>query len=672
MIKIIDRINLIFSFSLRKEVWGGKEPPDFLEFLKKGIKEGRYNKAIFERFTNEEISSFGQYIKHDRDFLFRYSGLLQCVDKYLVKNVVNKQTYETPNLAYMLLAMTAFSEDKGRIKKAYDGYSLHKISLPTPIFAGLRTNFDSFASCGLIDVGDSVDQICAAFEATAKATAKRYGIGLDFSRMRSLKAPIRGGEATHTGKVAFLRVIQDTIKSWMQTSTRSGAATITIPIWDYEIEEIIQLKDPLRTSETRISEIDYSVAFSKLFYQRFKDDGIITLFSSHEVPALVNSYGLPEFDDLYLKAESDPRIKMKKQVSARELFKLFNKYRVETGMLYIFNIDSANSHSTFKKRVSMFNLCQEVGYAMEPIEHLHDENSTIGVCNLGAINVANIKSDEDLEECCDIVVRKLDWIITNQSYFSKAAERFAKNYRSLGIGFTNLAGWLAKKGLKYSSVEARTEVHKLTEKFQFYLLKASNQLAKEKGKCEWYDQTKFADGLLNIDTYNKRVDSCVDPTLYQDWAWLRKEIAEHGLRNSTLTAQMPCEASALCTNSTNGIERPRSKVVLKSNKGKDLPVVTPNFWKWKYEYAFENIDNEQHIQMMAVIQKFFCMSISTNLYYNYGLYADGNVSSDIIDADMFKAYSYGLKTVYYTNSDDGNKHGLKDDGGGCESGACKL
>lgn len=661
----------LLNYELRKQVWGGTESPNFLFFIKNNIKYKRYTDEILEWFSEKEINNFGEYIDHDRDFLFKYSGLSQVIDKYLVKNVIDKTVFETPNFAYMLIAMTLFHKEKEMIKEAYDAFSTHKISLPTPVFAGVRTNLKSFASCLLLDVGDSIPEITTAFEVIAKATAKRYGIGVNMSKMRPIGSPIRGGENVHTGKVGFLRIIQDTVKAWLQGSTRSGAATVTLPIWDYEIEEIVQLKDPMRPPENRVGDIDYSIAFSKLFYDRYKNNGVITLFNPNEVPELGRTYGLPEFDELYIKAENNTKVKMKKTVKARDLFNLFNKFRIETGRLYIFNIDHANTHSSFLERVEMANLCQEVIHPTVPMQHLNDPNGLLGICILCAVNPINIRTDEELYNICKISVKMLDHLIDYQDYFCEPAERFASKYRSLGIGITNFAAWLAKKGLKYSSEEAREESHSFFEKFQFFLLKASNELAKERGKCEYFDKTKYSKGFLPIDTYSKEIDNFIPNNLQMDWEWLRKEINTYGLRHSTLTAYMPCEASSLCTNSTNGIERPRSKFLVKTNKSKDFPIIIPNHRRWNYEYAFEKIDNTDHLKMMAIIQKFCDMSISTNLYYNYSLYPDGKIPAITILKDMANAHKWGIKTIYYTNSDDGNQHNLSDVSS-CSSGACAI
>lgn len=662
----------LLNYQIRKEIWGGVKEPTLLELVKKNIKKRIYTDEILKFFSEEEIQYYDKLIDHNRDFKFKYSGLSQVIDKYLVKSLSLKETYETPQFAFMLIAMCLFHSQKELIKEAYDAFSLFKISLPTPIFAGVRTKLKSFASCCLTDIGDNTDEICTGFETIAKFTSKRYGIGVNFGSMRSLGAPIRNGECLHTGKVAFLKILQDTIKAWLQGSTRSGAATVTVPIWDYEIEEIIQLKDVMRPPENRVGDIDYSISFSKLFYNRWIKNEEITLFSSHEVPELVNSFGLDNFDELYLKAEQNPKLKFKKKVSARDLFSLFNKFRIETGRLYVLNIDNANSHSSFLNRIGMFNLCGEVGHPVKALQNLNDPEGLIGICILSALNILNIKNDEELESCCNLSVRMLDHLIDYQEYQCIAASNFAQKYRSLGIGMTNFAALLAKKGLKYSTQEAKDFTNELMEKFQYYLLKASNQLAKEKGRCEWFDKTKYSQGFLPIDTYSKNLDKVVTTELKMDWESLRKDIKEFGLRNSTLSAFMPCEASSLVTNSTNGVERPRSPFISKSNKSKDFPVIIPNFNKWVYEYAFENYDNEDHIKMMAIIQKYCDMSISTNLYYNYSLYPDKQIPAKIINKDLMMAHTFGLKTIYYTNSDDGNVHNLRDEYESCQSGACAI
>ena len=662
----------LLNYELRKEVWGGSTPPNLYDFIQNNIKHKRYSEEILEWFSKKEIDDLGRYINHDRDYEFKYSGLSQVIDKYLVKNIIDKKVYETPNIAYMVIAMTLYRNDKDRIKELYDQYSNFDISLPTPVFAGVRTNMKSYSSCLLMDMGDSIDEICAGYEVIAKATAKRFGIGVNMTKMRPVGAPIRGGENIHTGKVGFLRTIQDTVKTWLQGSTRSGAATVTVPIWDYEIEEIVQLKDIMRLPENRVGDIDYLIAFSKLFYDRWIKNEYITLFNAHEVPELESTYGLPEFDELYIKAENNPKIKMKRKILARELFELFNKFRVETGRLYVLNIDHANTHSSFNDRIAMSNLCVEVLHPVSPMKHLNDPDGLIGICILAAINPIKMRTDEELEKVCCNAVRMLDNLIDYQEYFCIPAENFATKYRSIGIGITNFAAWLAKKGIKYSSDEARQTANVFMEKFQFFLLKASCQLAKERGRCEWFHKTKYAQGILPIDTYERTVDSIVSPELTMPWEWLRSEIAQYGLRNATLTCGMPCEASSSVTDSTNGFERPRSKFIVKKNKSKDFPTITQNFRKWAYEYAFENYTNEDHIKMMAIIQKYFDMSISTNLYYNYSLYPDQKIPAKIINKDLMDARKYGLKTIYYTNSDDGNNHNLVDDNSCCASGACSI
>jgi len=662
----------LLNYELRKQVWGGIEAPTLYSFIKNNVKHNRYTSDLLDWFTEKEINELDENIVHDRDFLFKYSGLSQVIDKYLIKNLIDKTTHETPNIAYMLIAMTLFHKEKNLILDAYDAFSMHKISLPTPVFAGVRTNLKSFSSCLLLDLGDSIDTISTGFEVIAKATAKRYGIGVNMTKMRPVGAPIRGGENVHTGKVGFLRIIQDTVKAWLQGSTRSGAATVTLPIWDYEIEEIIQLKDPMRPPENRVGDIDYAIAFSKLFYDRYKTNSDITLFNAHEVPEMEAAFGLPEFDELYIAAENNPKIRMKKKVNARDLFNAFNKNRIETGRLYIINIDHVNSHGSFTDKIGMSNLCAEVCHPVTPMKSLNDPDGLLGICILSAINPINIRSDEELYNICNIAVRMLDNLIDYQEYFCDPAKNFATKYRSIGIGITNFAAWLAKKGIKYSSEEARIVSHEFFEKFQYFLLKSSNELAKEKGKCEWFHKTKYSQGILPIDTYAKDIDAFIPNNLVMDWEFLRKSILEHGLRHSTLTAYMPCEASSLCTNSTNGIERPRSRFLVKSNKSKDFPIITPNNKRWVYEYAFEKADNTEHLMMMAIIQKFCDMSISTNLSYNYSLYPKGQLPSIVILKDMSNAYKWGLKTIYYTNSDDGNQHNLSDVSESCTGGGCSI
>ena len=617
----------LLNYSLRKDVWGGRHAPRLLDVIKNGIKNKIYDAVILEKYTEEELNKIGEHIDHDRDFIFTYAGIKQLCDKYLIKNRVTDVIYETPQFAYILIAAYSFinySKDirLEYVRRFYNAISKHKINLPTPIMAGVRTNSRSYASCCLIGVDDNKESITASGTAISIATASRCGIGIDVSRIRAIGAPVKNGEVVHTGVIPFLKIYEASVKAWQQNGLRGGSATTNVQWWHYEIEDIVVLKNNAGTDDNRVRKLDYTVGMSKLFYDRVIRNENVTLFSPHEVPHLFEAWGTSKFNKVYEECENDRKIKMKKRVSARKLFSLIVKERVETGRIYILNVDSANDHGAWLDKVTMSNLCTEVIHPTVPLKDFHDSEAEIGMCILSAINMLEIKDWKDLEKTCDLIVRFLDEIIDVQDYFNKAAENFAKKRRSLGIGITNLAAFLAKNEVSYNSKAALSLLDEWMEYFQYYLLKSSLNLAKEKGKCEKFDCTKYSKGILPIDTYKDKVDELVKRKLALDWESLREEIKKHGLRHSTLSSCMPCESSSVIQSSTNGVEPIRSLITYKTSKMGKLPVLVPGAGKYSsyYELAYNFQDNTGIINVNAVIQKYIDMAISTNLYYNYSHY----------------------------------------------------
>jgi len=518
--------------------------------------------------------------------------------------------------------------------------------------AGVRTPLRQFASCVLVDVDDTLDSIFSSDMAIGRYVAQRAGIGINAGRIRGINSKIRGGEVTHTGVVPFLKKFEATVRCCTQNGIRGGSATVHFPIWHQEIEDIIVLKNNKGTEDNRVRKLDYSIQISKIFYERFIQDGEITLFSPHDVPGLYDSFGFPEFDDLYVQYENDPSIS-KKTVKAQELILDLLKERAETGRVYIMNIDHCNSHSSFKDKVEMSNLCQEITLPTKPLQHI-DGDGEIALCILSAINVGKVKSDEELENLCDLSVRALDELIDYQQYPIIAAERGTKARRSLGVGFIGLAHYLAKLGYKYDSQEAWDAVHGLSESFQYFLLKSSNQLAKEKGACSAFHNTKYADGILPIDTYKKDVDEISSIEYQHDWETLRASIVEHGLRHSTLSAQMPSESSSVVSNATNGIEPPRDYLSIKKSKKGPLKQIVPqyNTLKNNYTLLWDMPSNRGYINTVAVMQKFFDQAISGNWAYNPQNYADNEVPVSVMAQDFLTTYKYGWKTSYYQNTYD--------------------
>ena len=654
----------LLLFGLRKQVYGKRyEHPHLLAHIKNCVELGVYDRAILDKYTEEEIAQIGSWIDHDRDLLFTYAGLRQVVDKYLVQDRSSGEVYETPQFMYMLIAATIFQDYPTMsrldyVKRYYDAISKHKVNIPTPIMGGVRTPLRQFASCVLVDVDDTLDSIFSSDMAIGYYVAQRAGIGINAGRIRGINSKIRGGEVQHTGVVPFLKKFESTVRCCTQNGIRGGSATVHFPIWHQEIEDIIVLKNNKGTEDNRVRKLDYSIQISKLFYERFIADAEISLFSPHDVPGLYDAFGTDRFDDLYVGFERDESV-ARKTVRAQELILNLLKERAETGRIYLMNIDHCNTHSSFKDKVEMSNLCQEITLPTYPLQHIDDEGAEIALCILSAINVGKVKSDEELEELCDLSVRGLEELIDYQEYPVKAAERATKARRSLGIGFIGLAHYLAKLGYKYDSQEAWDAVHGLSESFQYYLLKSSNQIAKEKGWCADFGRTKYSDGILPIDTYKKDVDEITTEELAHDWESLRASILEFGLRHSTLSAQMPSESSSVVSNATNGIEPPRDYLSIKKSKKGPLPQIVPqyNSLKKNYTLLWDMESNEGYIKIVAVMQKFFDQAISGNWSYNPENYPDNEVPVSVIANDFLTTYKYGWKTSYYQNTYDNKKDG---------------
>ena len=819
----------LLNYQIRKDVWGGKNPPKLLDFIKSAVDKGVYDGDVLTKYSEEEINKLGEVINHDRDYNFTYAGIKQLCDKYLIQDRKTNKIFETPQFAYMLISMISFMNyGKDRlnyVKKAYTKYSKFKINLPTPQMAGIRTKLRAYSSCCLIDIDDTKESLFHNNTAIGFATAQRYGIGINIGRIRAKGTGINNNTVVHTGLIPFLKVYEATVKSLQQNGLRGGGGTVHIPFWHLDIEEIIVLRNNGGTDESRVRDLDYSVQFSKIFFDRFIKDEYITLFSPHEVPLLTDTFGMDDFDKHYLMYEKDSKIKYKKKIKASQLMSLYVKERTETGRIYAMNIDHCNSHGAFKERVVMSNLCQEITFPTKPIKHVDDTEGEIGICVLSAINLLEIKDEDDLKETCDIIVRMLDELIDYQKWFSPAAENFITKRRALGIGLTNFAAYMAKNNIKYTDAEAPNFADEIAEKVQYYLLRSSCDLAKEKGPCEKFNLTKYSDGILPLDTYKKKVDTIVTRQPSKDWESLRKDIVTYGLRNSVLTAQMPVEScqtldtkiqtpdgvfelgellknsgldfqtiedknaigwyelpneftvktlegnhqvkrayyngksediyeiefedgekykftgnhkllvkrnninvwirvedleenddiiksvghlkikkitkiesvlptwdievenvhhyalsngciahnSSVIQNTTNGIEPVRSLMTYKTSKKSTLPVLVPNYstCKNKYTMAFEMKSNIGLINIVAAIQKWFDQSISTNLYYNYDDYPDRLLPDAVVIKDILHAYSMGVKTLYYSNTSDGDKQSASGDSG-CAGGACTL
>ena len=652
----------LLLFSIRKQVVPGWEEgfPHLLDHVEECSNAGVYDPGILSKYSTGEWNLLNGFIDHERCMGFTYAGLRQVVDKYLVQDRSTGKLYETPQYMYIMVAATLFQDYPTEtrldyVRRYYTAISKGKINVPTPVLAGVRTPIRQFASCVLVDADDTLDSIFSSDMAIGKYVAQRAGIGINAGRIRGINSKIRGGEVQHTGVVPFLKKFESTVRCCTQNGIRGGSATVHFPIWHKEIQDILVLKNNKGTEDNRVRKLDYSIQLSKLFYERFIQNKEITLFSPHDCPNLYESFGTDKFDDLYCRYESDESIP-RTTVGAQELILDLLKERAETGRIYIMNIDHCNSHSSFKDKVNMSNLCQEITLPTDPIQHI-DGDGEIALCILSAINVGKLRNLEELEELCDLAVRGLDSLIDYQKYPVEAAEVSTKNRRSLGIGYIGLAHYLARNNVKYDDPAAWKLVHDLTEAFQYNLIQASVNLAKEYGACGYYDRTKYSEGILPIDTYKKDVDDIVPNELHYDWDNLRNDVSTYGLRNSTLSAQMPSESSSVVSNATNGIEPPRDYLSIKKSKKGPLKQVVPSYGTLKNAYTllWDMPGNEGYINIVSVMQKFFDQAISGNWSYNPENYPDNEVPVSVLAQDLLTTYKYGWKTSYYHNTYDAKK-----------------
>lgn len=671
-------------FHLRKIAYGEFEPPHLYDHVKKLTEAGKYDRHIIADYSREEFDELNAYIDHSRDMTFSYAAVKQLEGKYLVQNRVTRQIYETPQFLYILVAMCLFSKYPKEtrldyVKRFYDAVSTFKVSLPTPIMSGVRTPTRQFSSCVLIECDDSLDSINATTSAIVKYVSQRAGIGINAGRIRGLGSEIRGGEAQHTGCIPFFKMFQAAVKSCSQGGVRGGAATLFYPLWHIEAESLLVLKNNRGVEDNRIRQLDYGVQINRLLYTRLIKGGNITLFSPNEVPGLYDAFfaDQDEFERLYTKYEQDPNIR-KRTLPATELFSTLMQERAGTGRIYIQNVDHCNTHSPFDPRVApvhQSNLCMEIALPTKPLDNVNDPNGEIALCTLSAFNLGALNNLDELEELADLTVRALDALLDYQDYPVAAARTATMNRRTLGIGVINYAYYLAKNGVRYSDDSALGLTHRTFEAMQYYLLKASVNLAKEYGACPLFNQTVYSQGKLPIDTYKKDLDAVCNEPLHYDWESLRADIVKYGLRNSTLTALMPSETSSQIANATNGIEPPRGLVSVKASKDGILKQVVPEFETLKdaYETLWQLPGNEGYLKLVGVMQKFVDQSISANTAYDPGKFEGNKVSMKQMLKDLLTAYKYGVKTLYYHNTRDGaddTQTDIQDDG--CAGGACKI
>ncbi|MGL4734623.1 MAG: class 1a ribonucleoside-diphosphate reductase subunit alpha [Enterovibrio sp.] len=676
-------------FHLRKKAFGQFAPPALYDHVTKLVGLGKYDEQILQDYSREELDLLNTYIDHDRDMDFSYAAVKQLEGKYLVQNRVTHEIYESAQFLYILVAACLFSRYPKEtrlkyVKDFYDAVSTFKISLPTPIMAGVRTPTRQFSSCVLIECGDSLDSINATASSIVKYVSQRAGIGINVGRIRALGSPIRGGEAFHTGCLPFFKHFQTAVKSCSQGGVRGGAATLFYPLWHLEVESLLVLKNNRGVEDNRIRHLDYGVQLNKLMYQRLIKGENITLFSPSDVPGLYDAFfeDQLEFERLYQQYEQDESIR-KKSLKAVELFSLMMQERASTGRIYVQNVDHCNTHSPFDAKVAPIrqsNLCLEIALPTKPLDSIDDPNGEIALCTLSALNLGAISDLAEIESLADLTVRALDNLLDHQDYPIKAAQISSMNRRTLGIGVINFANYLAKNGLKYSDGSANNLTHKTFEAIQFYLLKASMELAKERGACPAFNETTYAQGILPIDTYKRDLDKICSEPLHLDWETLRRDIKQYGLRNSTLSSLMPSETSSQISNATNGIEPPRGLISVKASKDGQLKQVVPDFdtLRDKYELLWQMPSNDGYLQLVGIMQKFIDQAISANTNYDPARFDGRKVPMQTLLKDLLNAYKLGIKTLYYHNTRDGasDQHdditNIEKEDDGCASGACKI
>ncbi|EGI72463.1 MULTISPECIES: class 1a ribonucleoside-diphosphate reductase subunit alpha [Pseudoalteromonas] len=674
-------------FHLRKKAYGQFEPPRLFDHVTKMVGDKRYDAHLLVDYTEQELDELDAYLDHSRDLNFSYAAVKQLEGKYLVQNRVSGEIYESAQFLYILVAASLFSDYPREtrtdyIKRFYDAVSLFKISLPTPIMSGVRTPTRQFSSCVLIECGDSLDSINATSSAIVKYVSQRAGIGINAGRIRALGSHIRNGEAYHTGCIPFYKHFQTAVKSCSQGGVRGGAATLFYPLWHLEVENLLVLKNNRGVDDNRVRHLDYGVQFNKLMYSRLIKDDYITLFSPSDVPGLYDAFfeDQAEFDALYVKYEQDESIR-KKRIKAIELFSMFAQERASTGRIYLQNVDHCNTHSPFISKVAPIrqsNLCLEIALPTKPLNNVNDEEGEIALCTLSAFNLGAIESLDELEELAELAVRALDNLLDFQDYPVPAAKNATMGRRTLGIGVINYAYYLAKNGKRYSDGSANALTHKTFEAIQYYLMKASNELAKERGACPKFNETTYSQGIMPTDTYKRDLDKICDEPLHLDWDTLRASIKEHGMRNSTLSALMPSETSSQISNATNGIEPPRGHISVKASKDGILKQVVPEYERLKdqYELLWDIPSNDGYLQLVGIMQKFVDQTISANTNYDPNKFEGGKVPMQVLLKDLLSAYKLGVKTLYYHNTRDGASDSQEDapevEDDDCEGGACKI
>jgi ribonucleoside-diphosphate reductase alpha chain len=655
---------------LRKDVYGEYDPPKLYDIVKKNVELGMYTSELLDWYTEDEWNIIDLFIDHDKDETYTFAAIAQLCEKYLVQNRATGKIYETPQVRYAIAAATAFHNEPNDtrlkwVKEYYECASAGHFTLATPVLAGLGTTTKQFSSCVLISSDDTLDSIFAAGEMMAKYASKRAGIGLEIGRIRPLGAPIRNGEIKHTGMIPFLKKWFADLRSCSQGGIRNASCTVTYPIWHYQFEDLIVLKNNQGTEETRVRQMDYSIVVSKMFWNRYKNNEMITLFDPAEVPDLYEAYyrNSAEFEKLYLQYEQEKKVK-KKVVSADSIFKAgILKERTDTGRIYLVNIDNVINQGPFDTKLDPIyqsNLCQEILLPTRPFQRIEDPEGRIALCTLGSINWGAFRNPQEMRKACRVLVRSLSNLLNYQDFLSIQSKLANTDFEPLGVGITNLAYWHARKSFKYGEADALAEVKRWMEHQAYYLTEASVELAQERGPCGRSQYTYYGKGVFPWERRAPGVNELTDFTPSLDWEPLRERMKKYGIRNATLMAVAPVESSSVVLNSTNGIEMPMEMISVKESKAGSFVQVVPEYKRLKnrYQLMWDQKDCVEYLKTSAVLAVYIDQSLSTNTFYNPAHFAGGKIPATLIAKNLMLAYKWGIKTMYYSLI---NKMGAKAD-----------
>jgi len=659
---------------LRKSVYGTYTPPPLYDIVKTNVDAGMYTGELLDWYTKDEWDIIDLFLDHSKDENYTYAAIAQLAEKYLVQNRATGQIYESPQIRYAVAAATAFhNEPKEKrlkyVKEYYECASEGHFTLATPVLAGLGTTTKQFSSCVLITSDDTLDSIFAAGEMMAKYASKRAGIGLEIGRIRPVGAPIRNGEIKHTGMIPFLKKWFGDLRSCSQGGVRNASCTVTFPVWHYQFEDLIVLKNNQGTEETRVRQMDYSVVVNKMFFNRFAKNENITLFDPHDVPDLYEAYyrDSEEFETLYNMYEQKRGIK-KKVLPAVEIFKNgILKERTDTGRIYLVFIDNVINQGPFDTKLDPIyqsNLCQEILLPTKPFQRIEDEAGRIALCTLGSVNWGAFRTPQEMRKACRVLVRSLSNLLSYQDFLSVQSKLANLDFEPLGVGITNLAYWHAKRSYKYGTPEALAEVKRWMEHQAYYLTETSVELAQERGACKLSAQTYYGRGIFPWERRSEGVNELTDFSPSMDWESLREKLLKYGIRNATLMAVAPVESSSVVLNSTNGIEMPMELISVKESKAGSFVQVVPEYKRLKnrYQMMWDQKDCVEYLKTSAVLAVYIDQSLSTNTFYNPAYFAEGKVPGTLIAKNLMLAYKWGLKTIYYSLINKvGSKAALQED-----------